>query len=467
LSVDSASTVVGAYTTDRKYFMLFQGTVSQYLDMFYIKASDLFQKKINWRRLCTRDEEIRNYCTFNDTIFAIKVGADGRSAIVATSLKKPDFKHARIVIRAEGREIVNIDRTLNFMYFVESDGINKTLCQYSFKSRLTNEIKAPRTGNLDLKICAAETDQCSFQLTSWTHLHELLKFDAEHGKFVRSPFDRSVDMPQMESVEVKEIEVRGHDGVMIPLSLIYSIDTKLDGSSYCVLFGYGAYGYGLEPLFYPQLPFLIKHHIIYAIAHVRGGGEKGESWHTAGLKQTKPNTWKDFISCAEYLIAQKYTSGNKLVAESASAGGILIGRAITERPDLFGGAITVAGDCNALLSETTQSGQNNIAEFGSAKVQAECKALAEMDALSHVKAGTRYPAVLCTVGMNDHRVEPWSSGKFVAALQNASTSGKPVMLRVDYNNGHFTDNRSVDFKQTADIYAYIFWALGHPEFKMK
>ena len=150
-----------------------------------------------------------------------------------------------------------------------------------------------------------------------------------------------------------------------------------------------------------------------------------------------------------------------------SAGGILIGRAITERPDLFAAAISNVSCSNMLRQENTPNGPVNVPEFGSVKDPVQCQALYEMDALQHVKPGTKYPAVICVGGMNDPRVIVWQPGKFAAALQAASTSGKPVLMQVNYDNGHFTEDKKVTFRNFANMYAFALWQAGHPSFQPK
>ena len=144
-----------------------------------------------------------------------------------------------------------------------------------------------------------------------------------------------------------------------------------------------------------------------AVAHVRGGGEFGKPWHQAGRMATKPNTWKDFIACGEYLVRERYTSPAKLAGEGTSAGGILIGRAITERPDLFAAAIVNVGCTDMVRAETTTNGVPNIKEFGTVTTQEGFDALLAMSPYHHVTPGDKYPAVLLIHGVNDPRVDPW------------------------------------------------------------
>jgi prolyl oligopeptidase len=224
--------------------------------------------------------------------------------------------------------------------------------------------------------------------------------------------------------------------------------------------GYGAYGITMNPFFSPTLLAWLERGGVFAVAHVRGGGEYGEEWHLAGKEGTKRNTWKDFIACAEYLIKQRYTSPQHLAGTGTSAGGILIGRAITERPDLFRAAVPRVGVMNALRTEHEPGGPANIPEFGTTKIEAGFRALREMDAVEHVRPGVRYPAVLLTAGVHDSRVEAWQPAKMAAVLQERSASGYPVLLRVGFDAGHgmgLTKSQRVD--EMADIYAFLLWQL--------
>jgi prolyl oligopeptidase len=207
---------------------------------------------------------------------------------------------------------------------------------------------------------------------------------------------------------------------------------------------------------------------VLAYAHVRGGGEFGKAWHHAGRKLTKPNTWKDFIACCEYLVREGYTSPGKLAGAGGSAGGILIGRAVTERPDLFAAALFQVGCLDMLRMETTTNGVPNIPEFGTVTSLEGFKGLFEMSAYAHVKDGVKYPAVLLTHGINDPRVEPWMSAKMTARLQGATGSGRPVLFRVDYDAGHGIGSTKAQRQEVlADSWAFLLWQMEEGAFQMK
>ena len=274
-------------------------------------------------------------------------------------------------------------------------------------------------------------------MTSWTRGFREYQYDPATKQVSDTKLQPVGPYDNPEIIESLEVKAKSYDGTLVPLSIIYRKDIKLDGSNPTQLYGYGGYATTLSPHFDPKnLAWFENGGGIYAVCHARGGGEYGEDWHLAGKMGTKPNTWKDFIACAQYLIDNKYTSPAHLAGEGVSAGGILIGRAITERPDLFAAAIDSVGLSDTLRSETTQNGETNIPEFGTTKTDEGFKALYAMSSYDHVENGSAYPAVLFETGMNDPRVDPWQVGKMAARLEAATSSGKPVLLRVDYAGGH-------------------------------
>ncbi|MEO8848883.1 MAG: prolyl oligopeptidase family serine peptidase, partial [Casimicrobiaceae bacterium] len=198
----------------------------------------------------------------------------------------------------------------------------------------------------------------------------------------------------------------------------------------------------------------------------RGGGEYGEDWHKAGYKATKSNTWTDAIACAEWLVTNKYTSPARLAIQGGSAGGIFVGRSITERPDLFAAALDEVPVSDTLREEFTANGVPNIPEFGSVTTEEGFKALFAMSAYAHVKDGTRYPAVMLATGFNDPRVDSWEAAKLAARLQAATTSGKPILLRIDYDAGHgFGSTKKQRYEERADNFAFLLWQMGVPGYQ--
>ena len=193
---------------------------------------------------------------------------------------------------------------------------------------------------------------------------------------------------------------------------------------------------------------------------VRGGGELGEAWRLGGKDANKPNTWRDAIACGETLVKLGYTTKAQLAITGTSAGGIMVGRAATERPDLFAAAISRVGDSNSIRSETMASGPANVPEFGTVADPQGFKNLYAMDAYQHVVDGTVYPAWMLTTGLHDPRVAPWQAAKMTARLQ-AAGGPAPVLLRIEEEAGHGVGTtRSARDAEDADIAAFIFWRSG-------
>ncbi|GAA4328908.1 prolyl oligopeptidase family serine peptidase [Mucilaginibacter gynuensis] len=440
-------------------------TVDYRMHVVIAPITDLAKAKINWKPLISREDSIAGLTDVGGQLFlhSIKGAPNGR--VLVTSLASPDVRVAKVAV-AEGNKIYEIGASKDYLLITKDDVVRSYLQTYHAATRQLHNIPLPVSGVGGIRSYDPQANDLYVSLVSWLYPPVTYNYSPPIGKLTPSTFHRQSKYPGLDQLTVEEIEIPGHDGTLIPLSIIYRKGLKKDGSTVCFMTGYGAYGHSATPHFDPKYLALLNQGVIVAVTHPRGGSEKGLSWYKAGFKTTKPNTWKDFISSGEYLIRAGYTSARHLIGEGTSAGGILIGRAITERPDLFAAAINNVGVTNVMRFELTPN-SDNIAEFGTFKDSVESKALYEMDALYHVKKGTPYPAVISVGGMNDPRVIIWQPGKFTAALQNSTSSGKPVLLQVNYDNGHFTEDKTVTFRNFANMYAFALWQAGHPGFKIR
>jgi prolyl oligopeptidase len=440
-------------------------TVQKERRRYIAPVSDLKKDKIQWRELCGRsDNLVRGIAFYEDTVYAVTHNNAPRYKLIRTKVLKPDWQHAETVIPEAADSIQNITQSRDYLFITYSNGVVGRIVKYTLATGRSSEVRLPASGMAYVECPDAHSNRCLVYLTSWTFPATIFDYDPEKETLTRSVFSSDVVYPGFENLISEEVEVPGHDGTMIPLSIVRRKGIPMDGSNSCILEGYGAYGSSMDPYF-SIFNSVAKRGVVLAFAHVRGGSEKGEAWYRAGYKTTKSNTWKDFISCGEYLVRKGYTSPSKLAATGTSAGGILISRAITERPDLFAAAICNVGVANAMRNEFSPNGPVNAPEFGTVKDEVECRALYEMDGVQHVLPGVRYPAVMCVGGWNDPLVTPWQPGKFAAALQNATTSSKPVLLKVNYDSGHFTEEKIVTFKNFAGQYAFLLWQTGHKDFQ--
>jgi prolyl oligopeptidase len=441
-------------------------TVQREMRLYYAPMPQLKSGgKAEWKELARRsDNVVRGLEAYKDKVYAITPTGAPHYKLVVTSIEHPDWQHAETVLPEADDSIDALHKSKSYLLITYSNGIVGRLVKYSLATGKATEVKLPVSGGVSVSCPDWRSDRCIVYTMSWTQPTTLWDFDAASDSFKKSIFNTDVTYPGFDELVTEEVEVPGHDGTMIPLSIIHKKGLKLDGNHSAILEGYGAYGMSMTPSFSVRRSVAL-HDVVLAYAHPRGGSEKGEPWYRAGFKKTKPNTWKDFNSCAEWLIKKGYTSPNRLAGTGTSAGGILISRAITERPELFAAAVCNVGCANVMRMEYSANGPANTPEFGTVNDPTEVLGLYEMDGVQHVKPGVKYPALLGVAGWNDRRVPPWEPGKFVAAVQNASKSDKPVMLKVNYDNGHFTEEKLVTFKNFASQYAFMLWQTGHPDFQ--
>ena len=459
------------------YIFIEKSTSSNYKKIYFADASDLEKEKIDWKIFSEFEDEIWKIIVDKKDVYSISSKNNPYFKILKTNLPNHHFATAKEIFKGNKNwklavygDIIDTYKSANHLIInVSKNELQFKTLIYDLKSGKTETLKVPLEGNITAIPISNSDHELRIVNYSWLLPNTQYLYDLNSKKFSEGPFHSKLDFEGMENLTFEELEIPSHDGTLVPLSLIY--DKKLmkkNGSNTTLMTGYGAYGMTLSPNFNPGiLPFL-KRGGVYAIAHVRGGGEKGNNWHLDGKKTTKPNTWKDFNAAAEYLIKQKFTSPEKLGCTAASAGGILIGRAITERPDLYKVAIPKVAVLNTLRFVVGPNAQGNFDEFGTLADEKEFNALLEMDALHHIKKGTKYPAQLIITGMNDPRVPSFLVSKFVAAMQAANDPKTPTLMFVDYEAGHFGGSSpEAYFTQLAMEYAFLFWQTGHLDFQME
>ena len=302
-------------------------------------------------------------------------------------------------------------------------------------------------------------------LQGWIEPPTVVHVDARTGNVTNT---RVVPPAQADFSAIDEVRLYApaHDGARIPVTLLYRKSTRLSGDNPTLLVGFGAYGEPFSPRFDPARLAWLERGGVYAIAHVRGGGEYGEGWHEAGRRAAKPNTIRDFVAAAEFLVSYGFANPARLAIAGTGAGGIAAGGALVTRPALFAAMVARAPLTDLLAYEKMGAGPENVPEFGSASNAVEAALLRAISTYHQLTPGTTYPAVLVTAGLNDTRVDPWQPGKMAARLQAASASGKPVLLRVDPESGHGAGTaRANREEELADIFAFLFWQLGDPQFQ--
>jgi prolyl oligopeptidase len=320
------------------------------------------------------------------------------------------------------------------------------------------EIALPFDGAIGEIFATAVEDGALISLSGWLTPSGIWSIDTgdrvvDTGLTPKPPVDVS-------AYETERLFATAKDGTKIPYSLIYRKGLKRDGRTPAWISAYGSYGFSYTPAFAGRTLALIDAGAIVGYANVRGGGEYGREWHKAGQRSNKANTWRDLIAVCEDLCARKFTSPRHLAIGGRSAGGITVGRAMTERPDLFAAVVSGVGWSNPLRYVAEQNGYGEEPEWGAISDPAGYLALKSIDSYQSVKEGTPYPAVLLTTGVSDPRVAPFHVAKMAARLQASTSSGKPVLLRVDFDAGHgMGSTRAQQDEEAADTYAFLIWQI--------
>ncbi|HBY59923.1 MAG TPA: S9 family peptidase [Solibacterales bacterium] len=345
------------------------------------------------------------------------------------------------------------------MFATYLDNVATRAYVYGLDGKLENEIALPERGSAG-GFGGREEDRFVFYtFTSNNFPPTIFRYVLGDRKSV---LFRAPDIPgyNPQNYVTRQVQATSKDGTKIPVFLVHKKDLKLDGTNPALLYGYGGFNISVAPSFSPLRLALLEQGFVYASANMRGGSEFGEAWHEAGTKLKKQNVFDDFIAAAEWLIANKYTSPEKLAVQGGSNGGLLVGAVINQRPELFRAAIPQVGVMDMLRFHKFTIGWNWIADYGSSDNPAEFKALFAYSPLHNVKPGGKYPAVLVTTADHDDRVVPAHSFKYAATMQERASRERPVLIRIDTKSGHGASNTAKMLEQTADIYSFLFHHLG-------
>jgi prolyl oligopeptidase len=316
----------------------------------------LGRPSIPWKKVCDVEDAVTGLDAHGDELFLLSHKDASRFKVLRTSLSKPDIAKADLIVPPGEPVLRNLAAAADALYVQSLDGGIGRLLRVPYGSK-PEAVALPFNGAVNLSATDPRVPGTLLAMTSWTRAMAIYAYDPESKQTTDTglqpvgPNDAPADL---ESVEVK---AKSEDGTMVPLSITHRKGIKCDGSNPTLLEGYGSYGISEDPAFDPLLLAWYELGGIFAVAHVRGGGEYGEDWHQAGKGLTKPNTWKDFIACGQYLIDQKYTDSARLAGLGGSAGGITIGRSIAERPDLFAAVIDAVPASDMLRMESQRAAE--------------------------------------------------------------------------------------------------------------
>jgi prolyl oligopeptidase len=436
--------------------------VQNEIAMWLAPAARVSDSKVTWTKFLTREDEVTNVDMRGAEIFLLSHKDAPTFKVLTVHAGQPLAFASTLVPAQADRVIEGIHAGADALYVLARHGAYSQLLRIPAGSTAVEEVQLPFRGHIDEAFTDPRTPGITLSLSS---------FITPPGEFVYHPANQAFSELKIGTrgdfaaadYSLSDLQAKAVDGALVPLSLMQPKSAK--GAQITIIEAYGSYGISEVADFSVRRAIALRQGITYGVCHVRGGGELGEQWRLGGKDANKHNTWGDLIRCSEYLIARGVTTPAKLFILGGSAGGITMGRALTERPDLFAGVLDLVPAANTLRAEFTSGGPANIPEFGSITTAEGLSNLYEMDTIQHIQKGTQYPAVMVTTGLNDPRVAPWEPAKLAAALQ-ASGSSKPILLRIDEEAGHgIGSTKSQGDALSADSIAFVFWRAGLPEWQ--
>ncbi|WNG31488.1 S9 family peptidase [Cystobacter fuscus] len=448
----------GHVTDDGRYLIInvSRGTEQKNL-VFYKDLKDPKAKVVELLRDWDADYD---YIANDGTLFWFKTDLDApRGRVVAIDLRKPERKDWKEIIPQGEETIASVDMVNELFLLNVMKDAHSVVRRVSRDGKPQGELALPGLGSVSGLNGKRQDTETFYSYSSYTTPPTVYRYDVKSGqstvfKAPQVKFDPS-------QYETEQVFFQSKDGTRVPIFLSHKKGMKWDGTTPTLLYGYGGFNVPLTPGFSVANLVWMEQGGLYAVVNLRGGGEYGREWHEAGTKLRKQNVFDDFIGAAEYLIAQKYTSTPRLAITGRSNGGLLIGAAVTQRPELFGVALPGVGVLDMLRFHKFTIGWAWTSDYGSAENPEEFKALHAYSPLHQVKPGTRYPAMLVHTADHDDRVVPGHSFKFTAAAQAAQAGEAPVLIRIETKAGHGAGKPTGKIiEEYSDLWAFSLDQMG-------
>jgi prolyl oligopeptidase len=382
-----------------------------------------------------------------------------RGKIMVADLQHPEVEHWRTLIPEAKDTIETLDAiggklVLNYMKDAHSE-----LRIFDLDGKSSGTVALPGLGSVLGMDGEWDSPVVTFLYSSFQTPSTGIAHSLKSGK---STVVSSAKVPQaLEDVQVEQVWYSSKDGTRVPMFIAHRKNVAKNGNTPVLLHGYGGFNWSQMPTFSPEEAVWLERGGIYAVANIRGGSEFGEDWHKAGSSAHKQNTFDDFIAAGQWLVDKGYTKPGRLAIQGLSNGGLLVTASLTQRPDLFGAVIGRYPLIDMVRYERFSIARWWATEYGSASDPAQFKTLYSYSPYHHVEKGTKYPAVMFVTGDGDTRVDPSHARKMTAMLQNASVSGKPVLILYDSKSGHSgTLPTAAEVEQTSLELTFLFWQLG-------
>ncbi|ACB50455.1 prolyl endopeptidase [Crocosphaera subtropica ATCC 51142] len=443
----------GGVTEDGQYLIIsvWKGTDSKNL-VFY---KDLSQKNAQVVELINEFEADYSFIDNEDSIFYFRTDLNApKGKVIGVNINNSDKENWTEIIpeteeTLEGVGILNNQFVCDYLQDAKS-----AIKIYDLQGNFIRDVSLPGIGSAGGFNGKKEDTETFYAFTSFTTPTTIYRYDMVTGEstIFRQP---TVDF-NPDDYEIKQVFYESQDGTKIPMFITHKKELQLDGNNPTYLYGYGGFNVSLTPSFSISNLVWMEMGGVYAVPNLRGGGEYGEEWHQAGMKDKKQNVFDDFIAAAEWLIKNNYTSSQKLAIGGGSNGGLLVGACMTQKPNLFAAALPAVGVLDMLRFHQFTIGWAWCPEYGSSENEEDFKTLLAYSPLHNLTSNTPYPATMITTADHDDRVVPAHSFKFAAALQKAHNGEKPVLIRIETKAGHGAGKPTTKvIEEIADKWAFL------------
>ena len=397
--------------------------------------------------------------TVGDNIYLLTNDGAPKGRIMVANVHKPGFKDWKELVGETKNVLENAQFAADKLVLSYSKDASTHLYVYSLDGKELNEIKLPTVGRASFSGERGQKE-CFYSFASFTVPGAIYQYDMAQNK--SSVYTEPKVKFNLTQYTTEQVFFNSKDGTRVPMFLTYRKGLKRNGKNPVLIYGYGGFNVSLSPNFSSmRIPFL-ENGGVYVQVNLRGGSEYGEEWHVAGTKMQKQNVFDDFISAAEWLVSNHFTSKEHIAIMGGSNGGLLVGACMTQRPDLFKVCIPQVGVMDMLRYHKFTIGWNWAPDYGTSEdSKAMFDYLRAYSPLHNLKKGVNYPATLVTTADHDDRVVPAHSFKFAATLQECQGGTAPVLIRIDSKAGHGSGKPlAKQLEEQADIYSFIMWNLG-------
>ncbi|HEY8659567.1 MAG TPA: prolyl oligopeptidase family serine peptidase [Hanamia sp.] len=451
---------IGARLTEDEHFLLLQKSEGTSGDELWVK-------------------DMANKSPGNDFVLLIKgfdteanfIDNDGDKILVRTNADAPNYKVVLIDPKNAGKQnwetiiperkelLESVGTAGGKLFLTYLQDASSRVYQTNYKGYLERKIKLPGIGSAAGFGGNKDDKEIFYSFSSFNYPPTIFRYDIATGK--TNLFRKSEVKINTDNYETVQSFFTSKDGTKVPMFITYKKGLKLNGNNPLLLYGYGGFNIPMTPAFSISNAFFIEQGGVYVVVNLRGGNEYGEAWHKAGMLQNKQNVFDDFIGAAEFLIEKKYTNSEKLAIRGGSNGGLLIGAAMTQRPELFKVAIPQVGVMDMLRYHKFTIGWAWATEYGRSDKKEDFENLYKYSPLQNLKPGVKYPATLVTTADHDDRVVPAHSFKFAATLQADNDGTNPTLIRIETKAGHGAGKpTSKQIEEAADIWSFVMYNLG-------